>query len=131
MNKINEFYKEFDEDMDRLYQEEVSSLLTKKKYKRRLKYPESFYDHWKKKLKELVMYYEAKGYNDGKREAIALTQKKTAEEIFKDIENMTIKNADTPPILSCPSLDDGDDDREYFTAIKDYYKLKQKYGVGA
>jgi len=51
--EIERFYEKFDEDADNLYQEEYQ-LMIKGKHKNLLKYPESFYDHWKKELKGLV-----------------------------------------------------------------------------
>jgi len=51
---IEKFYEEFDEDADKLYQEEIS-LLFNKKPKIILKYPESFYEHWKKKMEEFIL----------------------------------------------------------------------------
>lgn len=53
MKKLDKFYEEFDKDSDRLYQEEVAAI-TGKKSKKRLKYPESFYDHWKEKTEEFI-----------------------------------------------------------------------------
>lgn len=51
---IEKFYEEFDEDADNLYQEEYQFMI-KGKYKRKLKYPESFYDHWKKKMEDFIL----------------------------------------------------------------------------
>lgn len=51
---IEKFYEEFDEDMDKLYQEEYQQMV-KGKYKSKLKYPESFYEHWKKRMEDFIL----------------------------------------------------------------------------
>lgn len=53
MKEIEKFYEEFDEDVDRLYQEEYHQMV-KGKYKKKLKYPESFYEHWKNKMLKFI-----------------------------------------------------------------------------
>jgi len=53
--QIKNFYNKFDDDVDNLYQEEVSTILKTKKYKRRLKYPESFYEHWGNKMEDFIL----------------------------------------------------------------------------
>ena len=52
--EIKTFFEEFDKDSDNLYQEEISYLKNHKS-KKRLKYPESFYDHWKQKMEEFIL----------------------------------------------------------------------------
>ena len=47
-------HDELDEDVDKLYQEEIS-LIHKGKFKQKLKYPDSFYEHWKKRLEEFIL----------------------------------------------------------------------------
>jgi hypothetical protein len=66
---IEKFYEELDKDIDKLITEELLMSSPNKKYKRQLKYSESFYEHWKKRLKEFARQIEARGYKDGYKDA--------------------------------------------------------------
>ena len=61
------------------------------------------------------------------KEKIVVAQRKVAGDIFKAIEKAVEDNPDVPIMVAVPNFDDPDDEKEYFTATDEYFKIKRKF----